>query len=310
MLIEEINKEPVNKIIKDINSSRASTILLGPAGCGKTTVLKTLTGDKNNLVIDGSVKDGEFLHLYQKDIFNLYHMALLVQKMILYIQKRYPLLAPEFGILKTNISTILNEINDIYVTNSFFEEIKDIDSYFIEYPEVLLEWYLNILFDHFDIDTITVFLDRFDSSNYSNRYYQRFMYNTLNKYLKVIISVSDTRIVKNYTEIRRLQKNNQVISITYNQNVAIVKDILDRMIINSGLLSKKDIFNKRVYNLLSDDLIEILIKRTNGNIFMMSYMVRELYRHLDELTADEYESFLTHLPVIYNHTLSKRKLYI
>jgi len=80
--------------------------------------------------------------------------------------------------------------------------------------------------------------------------------------------------------------------LEYTKDIEIVSSVLDEEIMNyvRRFGNFKTLFNSR--RLLGDETILLMIQKTNGNLFDMLNAIRYFYKHMPELTKEEYSPFI------------------
>jgi len=289
--------EPVNKVIEELESSTKSTIfLVGGEGAGKSVVLKEYQARNNNsdnIVIDGTVENDNMISLVDCKIFELNQVCLLIQKMLKFVKTtKSEKFLGRFAELEERINYFLKIINLMYFYGNYSFQRNEIPSEIIENPEILLEGFLKIGITALDYQTITIVLDNFDVIGGPNKYYQEYMYKMLSEYMRLVVTVSDSRVINNQGRIEELSKTNDVVKVDYSKNVEIIKEILSNEFIRLSILSGNVKYRVSIDSILSDETIALMIEKTNGNLFDMIQAVRELYNKMNELLPNEYELFV------------------
>ena len=303
--------EPVQSVITDINGNLDKNILLtGVQGGGKSVVLNELLKEQTQGVelIDGSVKNGEFIQLHGR-LFNLYHICLLVKKMILHVQTTAPQEYDLFQSLDTQVSDILNRINLICTMGGIAKEEKYIDKYILENPECLIENFIRIATLILDYQQITLILDDFDKIGQSSLQYQKLMYTTLKKFeqLKFIATVSSDDVLNDYIRLEELRKKECLVNVGYSFDTQVVKTIL-------GM--KKE--EQNLADILKDKTISSMSLLTNGNLIEIESAYIHLCEMLPKLNKEDYDrevliyisSVINKSPMITGKNKFERKLYI
>ena len=295
--IKDINMDPVNKIINKIeNANKNSIILAGEKGSGKTLILNELINrdlNNKNILIDCTIKNGEYLILKDKEIFELYHICLIIKKILMYINKKFEKeFYQNFSIFNIYIENILKIINVINVTNIYKNSTSFIDEKIYKNPEILLENLLKIIKDALDLEKITLIIDDFDKACNSSQRYQLYIYNTIIKYLNFIIAISDETVINDERKLNLLKNESEIIKINYNFIVEEVKDILDKKSVQLLIENKICNLNYRVCNFFSNELIKKMIVETKGNIYDMLTILEYLYRNIDKYSKEELDKIV------------------
>lgn len=105
----QVGINEVNKIKNLINETDSDILLVGKRGYGKTTILKEVEkySDKEKMLVNGTVKLGEKIFLVDRDVYNLYHICLIIKKILLNIRTKYiPEYMNYFGEFETQIDNI------------------------------------------------------------------------------------------------------------------------------------------------------------------------------------------------------------
>ena len=281
---------PINAILNELDDNSSSVLLLGEPGSGKSTILKEYlkTSNDKKWVIDTSIKLGEYPMIWNENSFNLYHTALIVNKILLHIEKMVPILSIHIMYFKIYIENILKQLNFMQVTLNYDDDELFIDKEVIKRPEILIDELLRLISKYLDINKLIVVLDDFDRIGESSRRYQEFIYNRVKEYLNVIITVSDLEAIQDSSVD---YGDNKIIRIDYSRKTETVKDILDKEIVRI-MLNKKLSFSYRIRFTLSDSCINEIILRTNGNLFDMLKAIRALYNDIENIPENQYEEFI------------------
>lgn len=287
---DESNKrivlEPVNEIIEKIKESNNNRIFLaGDINTGKSIVLKEYlyqSNDLNNPVIDVSLKYGEYNSHLPKEIFDLYHMCLIIQKMLEFIKKNHPYQYSSFDCLEGIINNVMLQIKYMLYSMKFDNKDEKISNFLLNDPSVLLDHFWNLAVQVLDFKTITVVIDNFDEVGLSSCQYQKYLYNALSERLNIIATISDKEVLYNEDRRKALEINNEVISVDYSKDVSVVREIL------AHLIPSETIENGQTKTLIDDEVIEYMIKNTNGNISDMMYAISQANRNLTGFNKDSY----------------------
>jgi len=226
----KIYLEPVNKVINKINSTaKDSIILLGYPGTGKSLILDEYQKNSNfkNIIINGSLQNFEYIFIPDKEIFNLYQICLIIEKMILYVNKNYSeKIYKNFMFIENTICNILKNINCMIIIKNYgYKQL--IDKRYLKNPEILLENFIYVAMKSIDYKTLTLIIDNFDSIGESSISYQKYLYNTLSKYLKVIFAISDSKVINDKNKIENLSIKNDIIEVNYSFDIETIKIILN-----------------------------------------------------------------------------------
>ena len=165
------------------------------------------------------------------------------------------------------------------------------------------------------MQNVTIMLDNFDVIGYGdvpNLHYQKYMYNLLKDYTRLIITVSDERILNSTEEKTRLSNDNSLIEVNYSKKINDVKEIID---VNLSMGRHK---SERIGLLLSNETIMLMIEKTNGNLFDVLKTIREFYRNINNLNKEEYDAFVLNYidnvinrsPIFTGHIKRERRLAI
>jgi len=276
-----IVKQPINNIIKEINESKSSVVLFGTVGSGKTTVIREYiknSADLDKVVVDGTIKLGEYLEIDSNEISNLYYVCLIIKKTLLNIEVRYEdIYIEHFTDLMSLVCELVNLIQNTYRYNKSFRDIKISPS-----ANKLFDSFCNLLNDRLQNKEVEIIIDNFDKLGYSDSKFQKFINRKLNL-LKFIISVSDARIVA---------KEASLINIDYSFDIAVVRKILDRESIKFILKSEDIDLESRLNLILSDNTIKKMILITDGNIRDMIMAIIRFYVNIKNLEKEEYEKYI------------------
>lgn len=309
-----------NPIIDLLNKTDKDIMLIGGRGTGKTILLNdALENSANNILIDGTLKNGDGLFLKTTNLYNLYQTCLIIQKIILNIKKYYSeKYINDFVFFEAYIDNLMKQIYFISMTDLYDKGLKSINQNLLNEPEILLDELLNIMSKKLDIKDLTVVIDDFDVVEGSSQRYQKFFYNRIKSYLRLIITVSDKEVINNDELLQGFSNENEIIKLDYSKNVLTVREILNEEIYNNFIKTRLLPMKYNLYFVLSDDTIELMIKKTKGNLFDMLTAIRYLYSNIEKLDRSEYSTFLLDYidgeinknPILTGIVVPERKLYI
>ncbi|MBE6156885.1 MAG: hypothetical protein E7161_03970 [Firmicutes bacterium] len=318
---KSIYLEPVNQIIKKLeNTNKSNVMLIGNEGVGKTIVLREYTtrnSNPTNLIIDGTVDCRSIFSIADFKIFELNQICLLIQKMLFFIQTKYPdKFQGDFAGLEEKINYIIKIINLMHFYDNYTVKFNEIGKDIIENPEMLLEEFLEIATKTLSYETITIVLDNFDVVGGPSQHYQEYMYRTLSQYMRLVVTVSDSRVINNPERITDLEKTNDIVDVNYTQDIEIIKEILNSVFIQSSILSGNTKYRVSIDSMLSNETIALMVSKTNGNLFEILRAARGLYSRMGELSPSEYDAFvLDYLdreiiknPILSGYTKQERRL--
>ncbi len=308
---------PIKKVIDKLKeSNRQRIFLLGPEGSGKTTVLDyfhNTQSDIKNPIFNHS--DLAYYGILTNDtfIFELYNTCCILQKLIKRIAiYDNSLFCTNFFTLFGIVNNILNKIRLIYSIGEI-DDISILDLKEYDSAELINEFW-QIAKKAFE--SITLIFDNFDVQDINGKFWQKYINNFLSKYFHIIATISDINVLNNADKIESLNQDSDVIFMDYSFDREVIKEILDLYIFN---LYKNDInvFTKRVRFVLSDELIDLMIEKTNGNIFIILVTVQVFYKALDIIPPNDYQNFiLSFIDLNFNNEFKNgksqtlRKLYI
>jgi len=313
---KNICSEPVKEVIGRIENDFYSDIILaGAEGTGKSVVLNEYVlnaSDIKNPVINGTVDFKEYIEIYQKNVFELYHVSLIIVQMLLYIKRNQPdKYSEEIVSFADRINYILRYIQIMHVYQNYDLKKKEIGNDIYNNPSILLEEFLGIVTKTLNYENVTVVIDNFDTFDGANQKYQTYMYKLLKKYMRLIITVSDSEVL-NSDEIKdELSKDASIVTINYSNDIAVVKEIIDAHF-------HDEYTYERVGLILSDETIRLIIEKTNGNLFDIIKALRYLYTNLSRLQPNQYDEFVIKYidlrinknPILTGHLKQIRKLMI
>lgn len=315
-----MNKLFCDSLINTINDTKKDIIIAGLPGTGKTTVINnTLTYNEDSIIFNGTLKDTEYLCLRENNIFDLYHVCLIIKKILLKIKKNYlDKYMINFVFFDIYINNIIKQIYDMSMTDIYEKETSLINKEIIDTPEILLDKLFSLISKELDIKVFSLIIDDFDKIGEGSQRYQELIYNRLKSYLRLIITISDKNIVNNLEKMQEFSIDNEVIKLDYSNNIEIVRKILNEEVRNNFIKTRKVSMTYNLYFILNDDTIELMIKKTNGNLFDMLNAIRYLYSNIEELDRSEYSTFILNYiddvinknPILTGIIMPKRKLYI
>lgn len=309
-----------NAIINALNESDKDILVVGTRGTGKTTMINDLLQtDNDKVVIDGTLKYTESLFLKDKDIYNLYQTCLIIKKIINDIKNRYEeKYIKEFILYEMHIDNIIRQIYFMGMTDIYKKGTDIINEELLNMPEILLDRLLNLMNKKLDLKDITLVIDNFDVVEGSSQNYQRFIYNRIKSYLRLILTISDKNVVNNDTLLKDFNKDNEIVKMDYSKDIDSVRNILDNEVRNTFIRKQHYSMGYNLNFVLSNETIGLMIKKTNGNLFDMLTAVRDLYYHIKDLDVSEYNSYIIDFidkeinknPMFTGVIIPERKLYI
>ncbi len=269
LLVEDV----ITNIIEQIqNTSKDVIFLQGNNGSGKTTIINEISKLPN--VINITINFDEKKYFINKNIQNIYHILLIIKKIILYYINLNNDFKMEFLFYYRRINNLLNIINIEYIAKkekAFMLIIPKIIN--IDYVELLEE--LNKNLNHCNINNnYLLVLDDFDLI-VNNVNYQNYIYNKLKNKFKVLYAINNNHNLSN-----NILKETQIITIEYNYNDKIIEDILDKYSLYYNLIDKNNL-KTRIRLVLSQNNINRLINITNGNITLMKQFIYLFYENLN-----------------------------
>ena len=113
------------------------------------------------------------------------------------------------------------------------------------------------------------------------------MYELLKNRFKYIFTVSDIKLLN-----REDNKDYDIVDVNYSSNIDVVREILDKMIVNELVRTNEFDFRKRIIYFLSDEEIREIIDLFRGNIEYMYWAISSLVRNLDTVSKEEYMSYI------------------
>lgn len=317
----QVGINEVNKIKNLINETDSDILLVGKRGYGKTTILKEVAkySDREKMLVNGTVKLGEEIFLVDRDVYNLYHICLIIKKILLNIRTKY---IPEymncFVEFEIQMDNILRQIGYMNMTGIHRRVTKLITEDLYSRPEILLDEILRLISKYLNIKDLTLIVDNFDEVDYSSKRYQEFLYNRIKEYINLILTISDERVIDNNSLLEDFSEDNEVIKLDYSTSLDSVKEILEQEV--HEILSRDKVFvlNHQLKYVLSDETILLMIEKTNGNLFDMLNALRTLYHHIDELDVIECNAYILNYidkvinmnPIISGHIIPKRTLHV
>ena len=292
---KSINDVDTGRLLKEIEKTNTSIMIAGSAGTGKTYLLnKALQENDNNIfLVNGSVNYEEHILLMDSNISEIYHVSLIIKKIIEYIKTHYTdEYLSKFMLTENYIDSVLKKIKMMYLTGLYNNAKNIVDSDTYEHPEILMESFLNILLNNIDISKVFLIIDSFDKGNNASTLYQRLIYEKLRKYMTIVLAISDKETISSDERLNEFSTDNKILKLEYTKDIEIVSSVLDEEIMNyvRRFGNFKTLFNSR--RLLGDETILLMIQKTNGNLFDMLNAIRYFYKHMPELTKEEYSPFI------------------
>lgn len=319
--IKSINVPDESLLYNEVKETNKSIIVAGEIGVGKTYLLdKMFDYNKNELMmVNGTLTSDELIILLDFKLYDLFNVCLIIKRILDNVKKHHLALYLEhFSRFENYVDNIITRINAIYITGLYKNAQNIVNDQLYDCPEILLEDFLSFLMEKLDIKTVYLLVDSFDKVGDSSALYQKLIYEKLRKYMTVIMAISDSDIVNDDNKLEKFKSSNEVIKLEYSKNVNVVAEILDEEIFK--YYQRRRISDKafKIKDILSDEVILIMIEKTNGNLFDLFSVIRALCDKKSKLLENEYESFVLNYidneinvsPVISGRIIPKRTLYI
>ncbi len=279
----KIYQKPIEEVLDRLDSCDKKAVLLGGVfSSGKTTILNNYESS-NNLVINVSPNYLDKTIFPSVLISNLWYIILILRKICKYIQKHDNNNYFSIVFFHKKLNILYNDIYNSFMVSDYYHLNKYQE--YLQHPELLVEEFISFYKNY---GLLTLIIDNFDTFACPHEIYQQGVYNVLKKYLYTIYAISDSSILNDKKEIKRLKKNNDVILIGYNFNIEVIKEIIDLHTLH--LIN--DDFSKRIRFIINDKFLEELINLCNGNINLLKNIFYCFYLSIDNLNENEYEQYL------------------
>ncbi len=279
--VKSIYLEPVKKIVQDVlNTNNKEIFLVGKIGSGKTTIINELATYKN--VVNISLNYEEYRLYLNKKIYNLYYIALIMQKICQHFLLLYPKVDNDILVYSIKLNNLLQNLKAQYLAYTklaYFNKIDNLNIDIVNNPHTLITTFYNIIKDKIDLNQFLFVFDNFDKIKNSYNY-QNLIFNSLKENFKVLYAVSQINL--NDESL----KNSKVINLCYSEDSIVIEEILDRYILNKKLITGND-FSKRIRFILNREDISSLIIKTNGNIYLMFYIITLFYNRLNDINMNK-----------------------
>lgn len=258
-------REPVDKIVREINNgSDKKIILTGGKGVGKSTVLQSLqdrgVGTENQTIctrIDSIISFSKEPNImFNKGFFNHYYELMVSNSLLNYIKKYYSF---------THDSYFKNERKKVNrLLDDTFENINDVMFKDMKIKEILTqreltEKILKKMKEVLEIEKCNIAFDKFDWTNGSSEYVQKYLSNYFDMFDKAIITSDDPTLPHKNLEGYNVKK------IDYGKDKEILRQIIKKRIeaFNSQNGNTSELMN---VDLFSSDYILSVLEKSNGNI--------------------------------------------
>ena len=191
LLVEDV----ITNIIEQIqNTSKDVIFLQGNNGSGKTTIINEISKLQN--VINITINYDEKKYFINKNIQNIYHILLIIKKIILYYININNDFKIEFLFYYRRINNLLNIINIEYIAKkekAFMLIVPKILN--IDYNELLEELLDNLSHCIINSNNLLI-LDDFDLV-VNNINYQNYIYNKLKNKFRVLYAINNNHNLSN-----------------------------------------------------------------------------------------------------------------
>jgi len=285
---DKISKFEPQKLIDIIKESKDSIFVLGNIGSGKTTIINEMVKSKDNdcVLVNASINNGEYLILRDNDVYRLYHICLILQKIINKLENNYD---PEIAKLEVFIDFLMKKIMLIYSSDGYDNKEKYLHPSFLKNPESLIEIFKSKVDGNLQ-NKLAIIIDDFDKVEHSSQRYQNFIYEIIRKHFKLVMTISDINVINNEKIIEKLNSSNTIVNLEYSKDVPTVKDILGKKLRDVLDTNNSDLFQKEINFLLTDHFLLEMIQVAQGNLSVMLSAINSLKKL--NLDIFEYQSYL------------------
>lgn len=268
--VEENNfyKKPVDDIITKIKTSEEDKIIItGARGCGKTTVLNSLTNDsiytKDVIFITDFDGVGLFPGIKENReiLYEHYYELIMTSRLLHFINNYYnDIYDIYFKDLHMEISNLIEELN-LFIRNYVYTDKYKIEKFY-KIGE-LIEMVINKFREILKLEKFNLAIDRFDWIDNRNALSQEIL-NEYFKYFDKNIITSDDITIKN-KKIDLSKKGFKVLEVDYGKNHKIIKEIIRRYALyyNSHLEGSDKYFP---FDEIMDEVFKNITGLANGDI--------------------------------------------
>lgn len=263
---------------------KSKIILTGGRGTGKSVLLQQLenrnAGTKNPYIYTSFESIGcdglkSFPHIFNEVFFKHYYELLLAYNLLHYMETYYKhTFQNSFKKEQQYIKEQLRQTDD-YINNFMF---KDISLKPISQKEITGD-----ILDKFkkmnELNGINICIDRFDWINNSDELTQRILNNYFDLFHKVILTCDDEEFIDkrtNFGEFNPFYKNYNCIDSTKIHSTLSIKWLLLKRIASWNKKMKSSSMPK---DWLTDNFINLMIEKTNGNIYLMITVVNRIFNY-------------------------------
>ena len=175
---ETVFLPPIEEVISKIKDEKDNIFLVGTPGSGKSTVLNLYKNTEHLEIpiFDCTVGLGQYVFILDREVNNLYHTCLVIQKMLLHIEKNYPLIYEKiFPFYKNFIDKTLEKITQLNAYSNYSSKYEFLGKQYCQNPEILFDSFIDTVLDYLGYENLTIIIDSFDSIGSSNIDYQTFI---------------------------------------------------------------------------------------------------------------------------------------
>lgn len=282
---DEFVKQPVNEISESLKKNTANKIIIyGQGGCGKTTVLYNhqyrSIGTDNPVIYTRFDSVGMFgdnraerESAYDDKFVNCYYELIMANKILNFIENNYEkVFAKYFRGNKEELKKLLGETYNYIRESSYRSVAFDMRLSVGELSASYIEKLKKVI----GINTLSLIIDRFDWTDGHSETAQVALREYFKIFDKSIITTDDESIVNDESSrIELINKGFDLIEINYGKDLEIMKRLLALRInkYNSTVKEKEQRFP---FELLSDEVIERLLEKANGNISVVLSSINEM----------------------------------
>ena len=283
----EFVRKPVDKVCEKIENSDSKRIILsGGRGAGKSVVLESLEkkhlDDERHFIYTGFSTIPIFGHapddLFPEQFWKHYYELYFAQKILWHIKgNNY-----NHGMIYENhfqeVNLLLNDIamqTTSYINNATYGGVS-INRYLA--PMELSSQIVDDIKKHLNLKSLSLMIDRFDWTNGRSELVQELLSQYFDLFDQVIVTTDDESLLERKNRKALIEKGYSFINVNYGKNMMVIKSIIRRRIQNHNQNLRRG-ENRFPEDIITNEIYQSLITKTNGNIKVMLDSMRKLLNH-------------------------------
>lgn len=265
----EFVREPVGTVCRDLDILEKNTILKGE-GRGKSVVLAHMQNKKAGTEIPfinawfALSSLGVYNNFLKEDFFRHYREIQFSFQLLSYLEQYYEIIYNKHFLKIKQFLMDLDNKTMNYLNNFFYDDSIKLEK-LLSTGEISGE-ILDSMKKYCHLYTIELGIDNFDKIDNGRKLTQHILKDYFSLFNKVILSIHDDTIKEH--------QDYDIKTLDYGMDMQTIRLILTKRIDSYNYGKEKQ--NQFTLDWLTDDLIRVLIEKTNGNLKVMLDILEEI----------------------------------